>query len=190
MVIEVGVGIQLREETKLFILQNCVNLHSRFFTKVHSKSLIHCSNMPHHFHTVKKQLEGYLKRNLSTVHHTQVKNQSIHAESDERDKTGGPRYSRSFYLQFRLFEVKENILNCSIRGLSLAYSRFLVKYGTKFSLKCIEPYNAPSLFAVSIFAVFFRNVSTANYEGRMYCNIGLCLQSLDWSCPVSVPRSN
>jgi hypothetical protein len=29
-------------------------------------------------------------------------------------------------------------------------------------------YSAPSLFAVSEFAVFRRNVSTANYEGRLY----------------------
>ncbi len=39
--------------------------------------------------------------------------------------TGGPRYSRSFYLPFTLFAVIENIPKFEIRGLSLTYLQFL-----------------------------------------------------------------
>jgi hypothetical protein len=49
--------------------------------------------------------------------------------------TGGPRYSRSFYLRFRLFAIKESIPKFGIRGLSLAYSGFLIVLDTKSSFK-------------------------------------------------------
>ena len=49
--------------------------------------------------------------------------------------TGGPRYSRSFYLRFRLFAIKESIPKFGIRGLSLAYSQFLIVFYTKYSFK-------------------------------------------------------
>jgi hypothetical protein len=49
--------------------------------------------------------------------------------------TGGPRYSRSFYPRFRLFAVRENIQKFKIRGLSLAFSRFLTVFYIKSSFK-------------------------------------------------------
>ena len=49
--------------------------------------------------------------------------------------TDGPCYSRSFYLRFRLFAVQERRPNLIIRGLSLAYSRFLAAIGHKNQLK-------------------------------------------------------
>jgi len=41
-----------------------------------------------------------------------------------------------FFLLFCLFETKENVPKFGIHGLSVAYSRFLVKFGVKFSIKC------------------------------------------------------
>ncbi len=49
--------------------------------------------------------------------------------------TGGPRYSRTFYPRFRLFEVQENIPKFTIRGLSLAHSRFIKEIRLKNDVK-------------------------------------------------------
>ena len=46
-----------------------------------------------------------------------------------------------FYLRFRLFVIQENILNLSIRGLSLAYSRLIEGVWLKNGIKmpfCIQ----------------------------------------------------
>ena len=53
-------------------------------------------------------------------------------DSFKSETTGGPRYS--FYLRFRLFAVHENTSKFIIHGLSLAYSRFVVKICFKYTL--------------------------------------------------------
>jgi hypothetical protein len=84
----------------------------------------------------------------------------------DHSSTGGPRYSRSFYLRFRLFTIKGSIPKFRIRGLSLAFDS--IGYQYKLYITILGPYSTPSLFAVSEFAVFCQNTSTANYEGRLY----------------------
>ncbi len=54
------------------------------------------------------------------------------------DNTGFPRYSRSFYLRFCLFAIKESIPKLKIRGLCLTYSRFSIVFDIKSSL--IKPF--------------------------------------------------
>ncbi len=83
--------------------------------------------------------------------------------------TGSPKYSRSFYLRFCLFTIKEIISKFRIRRLSLACLLFLIVFFHQIQLY-FEPYSASSLVAISEFAVFCQNVSTANYEGRLYTN--------------------
>ena len=84
--------------------------------------------------------------------------------------TGGPRYSRTFYLRFRLFTVQENTYQNSVFAVFSSLIRvFLKEFALKMVLKWLfQAYSAPSLFAVSVFAVLWWNVSTANYEGSLY----------------------
>ncbi len=62
------------------------------------------------------------------------------------------------------FAIKESLPKFRIRGLSLAYWRFLILFDIKSSFlkQIVGPYSAPLLFAVSEFAVFCQNVLPAH----------------------------
>ena len=64
--------------------------------------------------------------------------------------TGGPRYSRTFYLRFRLFTVQENTYQNSVFAVFSSLMRgFLKEFGLKMVLKLLcQADSAPSLFAV------------------------------------------
>jgi hypothetical protein len=73
--------------------------------------------------------------------------------------TGGHSNSQTFYLRIHLLVVNKN--TPSIWGIlatiPFAYLHFFNQLGRKN--------NAPSLFAVTIFAVLLQTLSNANYEG-------------------------
>ncbi len=89
----------------------------------------------------------------------QLNNNAYHLSSKpkltfSRRSTGIPRYLWSFYLRFRLFAIKGSIPIFGIRGLSFAYSRFLIVFDIKSSFRFWGPYSTHSLFFVSDLAVF------------------------------------
>ncbi len=76
----------------------------------------------------------------------------------QKYSTGGPRYSRSFYLRIRLFTLDKMVQN----------DNFLVKNGLficEFKIRGLK----------------WRNVSTANNEGNLYCfSLFLVQGTLGW----------
>ncbi len=85
-----------------------------------------------------------------------------HREKYFIDK-GGPRNSRTFYLRIRLFAVEENIRKFIIFDFDSASLDWIL-----WNVTPNFPIVLDFLYANSRFAVFAQDVSTANYEGRLY----------------------
>ena len=79
--------------------------------------------------------------------------------------TGFSRYSRTFYRRFCLSAVPKMYQNSALLSFPGLFANSLFSSPNNQRKGILKPYCSPSLFAVSLFKVLWRNVSTT------YCGI-------------------
>jgi hypothetical protein len=79
--------------------------------------------------------------------------------------TGGPRYSRTFHLRFRLFPVHENIPKFTVRGLSLAHSWSIEEFGLKNDIKWLFFWHTVCSLVIRGFSI------RGNLMKHIYCEL-------------------